>query len=73
MSVRTANIVRQSFAANLASNAADPYEPDDTPTVGSLTAALASLPTAPVAMKVGSMVNRFSASGDWDWFTFTLP
>jgi hypothetical protein len=74
MAVRTANVVRQSFTASLASNALDPFEPDDTPTVGSLTAALnPTLPTAPVTMKVGSMVNRYSDNGDWDWFTFTLP
>jgi hypothetical protein len=72
MAVRTAGTPRQTFV-DLASNADDPNEPDDSPTVFPFASNLPSLPAAPVAMAVGTMVNRYSAANDWDWFTFTLP
>lgn len=77
MSIRTSNITtRPSFSTRLTSNSQDTYEPDDTPQVypintGSSTAM--STPTAPVVMKTGAAVNRYSDAADWDWFEVVLP
>ena len=72
--IRTDNIDRRIFA-DLPSNAADTFEYDDVPStfpVGNDK----TVPTNPVLLKPGSMVDRCSgrsAGLDWDWFTFTLP
>ncbi len=77
MSIRTSNIsTRPTFSTRLTSNSQDSYEPDDTPQVfpidtGGTTSM--STPTAPVVMKTGAAVNRYSAAGDWDWFEVVLP
>lgn len=73
MSARTPNVAASTFSTSLSSNSQDPYEPDDTPQIYPITSNLTSLPTAPAALPVGSVLNRYSAAGDWDWFTFTLP
>ena len=80
--VRTSGFSRITFA-NLTSNLQDPYEPDDSPKIWPVTQDLGPtatpfgqnqpLPTAPLTVPVGGMVNRYSGPGDWDWFTFTLP
>jgi hypothetical protein len=31
------------------------------------------IPTAPVLLTAGGALNRYSASLDYDWFTFVLP
>ncbi len=70
MAVITGNIGLQTFPTALTQ---DPYTTDGTPTPYPWDANLSSLPTHPVQMNLGSMVNRYSANGAWDWFTFTLP
>ncbi len=69
--VRTDNIALHRFA-NLPSNTVDPGEIDDLPRVTSVVANTTA-PSAPVAITVGTALNRYSAAGDWDWFMFTLP
>jgi hypothetical protein len=69
--VRTDNIALRRFA-NLPSNTVDPGETDDLPRVTSVMANTTA-PSAPVAITVGTALNRYSAAGDWDWFMFTLP
>ncbi len=70
-SARTASIVLPSLP-ELASNAADPGEADDGPTPLNVTSGT-TVPTAPVSIKVGAAMSRYSAASDWDWFTFVLP
>ncbi len=77
MAVITGNIALQPFPTALTQ---DPYTTDGTPQVYPIYQNLNPsvspnwpLPTHPVQMNLGSMVNRYSASGAWDWFTFTLP
>jgi hypothetical protein len=67
----TANIAPRTLV-ELTSNAQDPGEPDDSPKPVDLTIDT-TVPTAPVSIKVGAAMNRYSAAGDWDWFTFVLP
>jgi hypothetical protein len=67
----TSNIALRTFA-DLTSNAGDPGEADDDPKPVNVTSDT-TVPTAPVSIKVGAAMNRYSAAGDWDWFTFVLP
>jgi hypothetical protein len=71
LGVRTANIDPRQYA-NLASNAVDTGEPDETPTVWPITGDT-SLPSVPVSLQAGNSANRYSAALDYDWFTFILP
>jgi hypothetical protein len=71
LAVRTANIDLPTFA-DLASNAMDTWEPDDTPATLPLTENKA-IPAKPDPLKVGAALSRYSDFNDYDWFTFTLP
>jgi hypothetical protein len=70
--VRTTNIVAQSFT-DLTSNAQDPTNDDLPQLTGGQIVGNTIPPSAPALSKVGNALNRYSAAGDWDWFTFTLP
>jgi hypothetical protein len=74
LSVRTANISSSDLPlfADLASNAQDAWESDDNPNTGAVTVDK-TIPTKPYPVKLGAAANRYSADGDWDWFTFVLP
>jgi hypothetical protein len=53
------------FGSALASAGDDPYEPDNTD--------VANVPDSPVAIRVGTSLNRYIGAADIDWFEIVLP
>jgi len=73
LQVHTANIARATGLTDLANNGADPYEPDNAPHIFPVSQDLSTLPTAYAGIAGAAALDRYAASGDYDWFRFTLP